>query len=92
MNILVKLDFPSEVEQRLDSEERERLSAVAQKAIVIDLFRKGQLNHAQLGKALGLDRSEIEALLKRYQVAEHGLAVTGYEVGALLEFLLSFLP
>lgn len=90
MNILVKLDVPTEVEQWLDSEERERLSAVAQKAIVIDLFRKGQLNHAQLGKALGLDHSETETLLKRYQVAEQGLAMSGLEVGALLEVLLGF--
>jgi predicted HTH domain antitoxin len=84
MNILVNMDFPSEVEQQLATE-RERLSAVAQEAIAIELFRKGLLSHAQLSQALDLDRFETEALLKRYQVTEH--ALTHAEVDAEVERL-----
>lgn len=71
MDILVSVPVPPEVEQRIAAE-APRLSTVAREAVAIDLFRRGLLSHAQLGQALGLDRFETDAFLKRLSVAEFG--------------------
>ena len=72
MDINVSVNLPPEVESRLQSE-RVGLVSVAREAVAVDLFRRESLSHAQLGQALGLDRFETDALLKRHKVSEHAL-------------------
>jgi predicted HTH domain antitoxin len=73
MDISVSVNLPPELEKQLDPE-RTRLTVVAREAVVVDLFRRGTLSHVQLGQALGLDRFETDALLKRHEVTEHTLS------------------
>lgn len=42
-------------------------------ALAIGLFRQGEITHLELRSALGLDRFETEALLRRYHVFEGSL-------------------
>jgi len=37
---------------------------------VVELYRQGKLTHLQLANALGLDRWQTEALLKKHDVTE----------------------
>lgn len=72
MNVIVSLNLPPGVEEQLRATTPD-LSAAVREAYTIDLFRKGVLTHYELGQALGLDRFETDALLKRHQVTEHSL-------------------
>jgi hypothetical protein len=72
MEFTVSVNVPPEIERQLQ-ETLSTLTAVAREAVVVDLFRKGILTHFQLGQALGLDRFETDALLKRHQVTERAL-------------------
>ena len=49
------------------------LNQVAKESLLVESFRRGFVTHAQLARALGLDRFEMDALLKRHQVSEHSL-------------------
>lgn len=46
------------------------LELQAKEALLVDLYRQGGLSHHDLGVALGIDRFEVEALLKRHGVVE----------------------
>jgi predicted HTH domain antitoxin len=72
MNISFAVNLPPDVEARLKSEDPD-LSATVREAFAVDLFRRGILTHHGLGKALGVDRYETDALLKRHCVTEHSL-------------------
>jgi hypothetical protein len=72
MDIYVSVNLPPELENLL-RDERLDLTRVARDAVAVDLFRRGVLNHVQLGGVLGLDRFETDALLKQHKVSEHAL-------------------
>jgi predicted HTH domain antitoxin len=72
MDITVTVDLPPEIEQRLEAARRD-LAGVAREAVAVDLFRRGILSHFKLAQMLGLDRFEVDALLKRHGVAEQSL-------------------
>lgn len=46
------------------------LDQTAKEATLVNLYRRGQMTHAELADALGLDRFETESLLGRYGVTE----------------------
>ena len=68
----VTLELPGELERRLRAKTPELGDDVRQ-VYAVELFRRGVLSHFELGRMLELDRFETDALLKRYQVSEHGL-------------------
>lgn len=46
------------------------LDEAAKQAALVELYRQRTLTHHELGTALGLDRFETEALLKKHNVTE----------------------
>jgi hypothetical protein len=58
----VTIQLPAEIERDLDQ--------TAGEAMLVELYRQDQLTHHQLSQALGLDRFETEAVLKRHHVTE----------------------
>ena len=72
MNVSVAVDLPAEVEDRLRAESGD-LSAAVREGFLLDLFRRGLLTRYGLSQALGLDRFETYALLKRHQIFDESL-------------------
>ena len=71
--MLVTLDLPKDIEERL-RRENPNLDSDAKEACAVELFRQGKLNHFQLSRVLGVDRFETDAVLKRHHVEEHSLS------------------
>lgn len=67
MTLTVTIDLPPEVEKALESTPA-ATSKTAREALAVSLFREGRLSHAELARALSLDRFETDALLKRHNV------------------------
>jgi hypothetical protein len=65
----ISFELPAGIEQHLRRELGD-LNQIAKEAALVELYRNGKLTHHQLGIALGLDRLETEALLKRHNVTE----------------------
>ena len=65
----VTVELPRDIEERL-RRENPNLDADAKEAYGVELFRRGQLNHLQLSRVLGVDRFATDAVLKRHQVEE----------------------
>ena len=65
----ISFTLPPEIEQQL-REEFGDLNAAAKDAALVELYRHQRLTNHQLAKALGLDRFETEAVLKRHNVTE----------------------
>lgn len=74
MSLTIHLNLPPDLEERLRSEGCD-VSTEVKEAYVLDLFRRGRLTHAELGRALGLDRTETDAWLKRHHVIEGSLTM-----------------
>ena len=58
----ITLELPTETERRLRSEVP-NFDSEAKVAVALDLFRKEQITHHELGQLLGLDRFETDAFL-----------------------------
>jgi hypothetical protein len=65
----VTIQLPEEIEQDLRCRLGD-LDATGKEAMLIELYRQGKLARHQLSTALGLDRFETEALLKKHNVVE----------------------
>lgn len=78
MSLTVTLDFPKDVEENL-RRSGVNLSADVKEAYALELFRRGQLSHFDLSVALGLDRLETDALLKKHQIYEGSLTMGDLE-------------
>lgn len=88
MSLTVTIELPVELERALRTSKGD-LNLAAKEALAVSLFRQGKLAHAELGRALGLDRFETDALLKRHQVTSGGLTLADLEMDrAALEHLL----
>ncbi|HEV2971884.1 MAG TPA: UPF0175 family protein [Pirellulales bacterium] len=75
----ITIQLPEHIEQQLRRDIGD-LDQVAKEAALVEMYRQGKLTHHQLATALGLDRFETEALLKRHNVTEDLL--TPEELGA----------
>jgi len=74
----VTFDLPEQLERTL----RDRvgdLDRAIKEAALIELFRQRKLSHVELAQALGLDRFETDALLKRHHVVEGSLTLEDVE-------------
>ncbi|MGA2232655.1 MAG: UPF0175 family protein [Tepidisphaeraceae bacterium] len=65
----VTFQLPDDVEQRLRAR-RINLESEAKESFLIDLYRRGELSHLALSKALGLDRYDTEQVLRKHNVTE----------------------
>ena len=65
----VTFELPSGIEEQLRREWAD-LDQVAKEAAMVELYRLGKLTHHELATALGLERFETDALLKRHCVTE----------------------
>jgi predicted HTH domain antitoxin len=72
MSLNVTLDLPTDVVEKLPREGGS-LNADVKEVYVLELFRRGTLSHYELSQALGLDRIETDAFLKRHGVFEGSL-------------------
>jgi Uncharacterised protein family (UPF0175) len=80
----ITIQLPEDIEQQLRRDIGD-LDQAAKEATLVEMYRQGKLTHHQLATALGLDRFETEALLKRHNVTEDLL--TSEELGAQLASL-----
>jgi hypothetical protein len=65
----VTIELPGEIEQNLRREFGD-LDQVAKEALLVELYRRDMLTRYELSLALGLDRFEADALLKKHNVTE----------------------
>lgn len=79
MSVTVTIELPPELARVLGGTATD-LGNKAKEALAVDLYRDGRLSHAELGKALGLDRFETDALLKRHRVFSGGLTLADLEL------------
>jgi predicted HTH domain antitoxin len=78
MPLQVTLDLPADLSAKLQGEAAD-LDAEVTEAYVLELFRRGRLSHHELSRALGLDRFETDAYLKRHNVFEGSLTMEDLE-------------
>ena len=71
MTIQFTIKLPAELERTVRGAEAET-NLLAKEAFALRLFHDGRLSHAELGRSLGLDRFETDALLKRLTLALGG--------------------
>ncbi len=79
MPLNVTLNLPADLEERL-RRETPNLDADVKEAYALELFRRGTLSHYELSQALGLDRFETDAFLKRRGVFEGSLTFEDLEL------------
>jgi hypothetical protein len=65
----VTIQLPSEIEQRLRATSSD-LDTEGKEAMLVELYRQEKLTRLELGQALGLNRFETDAVLKRHNVTE----------------------
>jgi len=65
----IAFDIPANLEDRL-AEQGSDANLVAKEATLVELYRQEKISHGELAQALGLSRSETDALLKRHDVTE----------------------
>lgn len=63
------IELPAEVEQRLRTENSD-LDAEVKEAMLVELYRQDKLSRYELSVALGLNRFETDAVLKKHRVTE----------------------
>jgi hypothetical protein len=67
--MIVNILIPEDLEQTLRAK-TPNLDDTAREAVLVALFRQGQLTHKQFSQALGLDRWQADAVLKKHNVIE----------------------
>jgi hypothetical protein len=65
----VRFELPESIEQTL-RRELGNLDQAAKEAALVELYRQDKLTQYELSQALGLDRLETEAVLKKHNVTE----------------------
>lgn len=65
----VTIQLPADVELRLRTQ-NPNLDTEAKEAMLVELYRQDKLAHSELAQALGLDRFEVDGLLKKHHVIE----------------------
>jgi hypothetical protein len=74
VSLTITLNLPPDIERKLRAASPD-LSDEVQEAYVLELFRRGKLSHYELAQALGLDRTEADAYLKRHNVFEGSMTM-----------------
>jgi len=66
--VTIHFDIPSEVESSLRRTHSD-LNHAAKEAFLVDLYRRGELTHHQLAAALGLERYEVDGILRQHGIS-----------------------
>ena len=82
MPLNVTLNLPADLEEKVRRESA-NLNEEVKDAYALELFRQGKLSHHELSRALGLDRFETDAYLKRHSVFEGSLTMADLEADRL---------
>ena len=61
------IELPSDIEAALRQRVAD-LDRAATESLVVELYRQRQLTHAQVARALGLSRGDVDRLLRRHGV------------------------
>ena len=64
----VTVELPIDVEQRLRAETPD-LEGAAKEALLVEMYRQEKLTRYELAQALGIERLEVDAVLKKHQIA-----------------------
>jgi predicted HTH domain antitoxin len=64
----IRFELPTDIERELDVPNGADLGLEAKEAYLVELYRQERIHHHQLAEALGLSRSEADAVLKRHKV------------------------
>ena len=78
MSFTVRFELPPDIEQR-PRKETPDISKAVQEVFVLELFRRGKISHYELSCALGLDRTETDAYLKKNGIFEGSLILKDLE-------------
>ena len=73
----ITFDIPDNIEQHLAAA-GSNVDAAAKEAVIVELYRRGQISHGALSECLGLSRHEADALLGRHHVTEDLLTPEEY--------------
>jgi hypothetical protein len=65
----VTFQLPTELERSLRDQLKD-LDQAAKEGFLVNLFRTRKISHYEFSQALGVDRFEAEAILKRHNVTE----------------------
>ncbi len=65
----IQIDLPSALEERLRAAVGD-LAATGKEAMLVELYRQGQISHGELAECLGLSRCETDVVLKNHSVTE----------------------
>jgi len=65
----ITIELPGAIEEKLRVDFVD-LSAVGKEAMLVELYRQGNLSHGELAESLGLSRYEIDDVLRRHNVTE----------------------
>ena len=74
----VVIEFPKDIEESL-RQVNPNLEHDATEAYAVELFRRGDLSHYELSRALGIDRFETDEVLVRHKCYEHSYSVEDLE-------------
>ncbi len=65
----IQIELPIGVEEKLRAKFGD-LPAVSKEAMLVELYREGELSHGELAEGLGLSRYQADEVLKRHKVTE----------------------
>ena len=65
----IEIDIPSAIEAKLRTQIGD-LNVAGKEAMLVELYRLGEISHGELAESLGLSRYEADAVLKRHNVTE----------------------
>jgi predicted HTH domain antitoxin len=66
-NMIISFEIPEDIEEHLRSAGADP-NQTAKESLLVELYRQKQVTHHQISQALGLNRYEVDGLLKRYDV------------------------
>lgn len=66
---MIQIQLSNNLEERLRQDWGD-LDYAAKEALLLEAFRQRRLTHYELSAALGLDRFETDAMLKKHQIYE----------------------
>jgi predicted HTH domain antitoxin len=81
MSLHVTIRLPGDLEEKI-RQGAPNLDLEVTEAFALELFRRGTLSHAELARALGLDRFQTDAFLKQHGVFEGSLQMADLEADA----------
>lgn len=63
----VQLEIPDTLEQMIRASGAD-VATVVREAALVEFYRQGKLSHGQLARALGVTRTRVDEILKRFNV------------------------